>query len=218
MVSKSIKDKLRILYKRTFVFQKKLIKQWRNDINKHRVKDKALISLSEIYKLTNIVETGTDYGETLWALQPYFKSIISIELENVRYYSSKYRFRKFSNIKILHGDSAEILQMLIKEINEPTLFWLDAHYDGGNTALGKYYTPICAELATILGSKFDHIILIDDANTFINQLRPDYPTVDEIREIVKGYKKDYHVYVKNNMIWLEKCLSKLYKYPENKDT
>jgi hypothetical protein len=208
MESQFIKNKLRVLYKKTFIFQNKLIKEWRNDTNKHRVKDKALISLSEKYKLTNLVETGTDYGETLWALQPYFKSIISIELENVRYISTKYRFRRFPNIKIIQGDSGEILNLLIRDIGEPTLFWLDAHYDGGNTAHGKYCTPILDELNSILSSKFDHIILIDDANTFINQLRPDYPTVKELEDFIKSYRKDYNVYIKNNMIWLEKCLNK----------
>ena len=199
-----IKRFLRIIFKSSCLFEKKLERGWNSDINNHRVKDKALIYLSEKFNLLHLVETGTNYGETLWALRHYFKTIASIELEDVRYYSTRKRFRKFNNIRIIQGDSGEVLKTIINDFKEPVLFWLDAHYDGGNTALGKRYTPIISELDTILNSPLEHIILIDDAHTFINQLIPDYPTIKELKLIVNGYKKNYDVFVKNNMIWIEK--------------
>jgi len=60
-------------------------------------------------------------------------------------------------------------------------------------------------LETILSSSINHIILIDDAHNFIDQ-SPDYPTLKQLEFIVNTYKKNYNVFVKNNMIWIEKQL------------
>ena len=49
----------------------------------------------------------------------------------------------------------------------PALFWLDAHYSGGETAHSKNKaTPIQDELNKILSSEYDNVILIDDARFF----------------------------------------------------
>jgi hypothetical protein len=195
---------LRIVYKSSYLFEKKLEKDWNVNLNNHRKKDKALIYLGEKYGITHLIETGTNYGETLWALRHYFNTITSIELEDVRYYSTRRRFKKYGHIGIIYGDSGEILKTIINDFKEPVLFWLDAHYDGGNTAIGKLNTPIISELETILNTTLEHIVLIDDANTFIDQLRPDYPTLKELEFVVNTYKKNYRVFVKDNMIWVEK--------------
>ena len=53
------------------------------------------------------------------------------------------------HVTIFQGDSATVLPKLLATIQEPCLFWLDGHYSGGITALGKSITPILDELQTI---------------------------------------------------------------------
>lgn len=125
-----------------------------------------------------LVETGTYLGDMVYAQLDHFKKIFSIELSDKLYQDAVEKFEKFPEVKILHGDSGVLLTKLLQEIHEPALFWLDGHYSSGITARGNKATPILAELQTILGSEFDHGILIDDARLFTGE--DDYPTIDEI--------------------------------------
>ncbi|KKK92981.1 hypothetical protein LCGC14_2697460, partial [marine sediment metagenome] len=83
--------------------------------------------------------------------------------------------------------------------NQPCLFWLDAHYSGGNDAEGELWCPILLELKHILNnSKFDHVILIDDARGFkgIN----DWPTLKELKKLISMKRPNYCFKVKNDII------------------
>ncbi len=72
------------------------------------------------------------------------------------------------------------------------LFWLDAHYSGGDTAHAKdCETPIKEELKTILNDNPKHIILIDDARLFVGE--NDYPKLLTIEGFVKGFGKKMEV-------------------------
>ena len=84
------------------------------------------------------------------------------------------RFENDHKVKIIKGDSGKVLKDIVKEISEPILFWLDGHYSSeffiGDeyfvTAKSDLNTPVEEELRTILASRRDHIILIDDARLF----------------------------------------------------
>lgn len=97
------------------------------------------------------------------------------------------------------GDSGLILKGIISSINEPILFWLDAHYSKANTAQGNKDTPIIQELETIIshGVK-NHVILIDDARLFNGTC--DYPTINEIDALLKEKADQYSMEVTNDII------------------
>ena len=86
----------------------------------------------------------------------------------------------------MQGDSGNVLNQLVPELNSAALFWLDGHYSGGQTAKGEKECPIYEELKSILASSLEHIVLIDDARLFIGQ--HDYPTIEELKDFVI-YKK-----------------------------
>jgi hypothetical protein len=79
------------------------------------------------------------------------------------------------------------------------LFWLDGHYSGGITAKGPLDTPIVKELDSILNhSVTGHVILIDDARCFVGE--NDYPTIDELREILHTERPRWVFEVKDDII------------------
>jgi len=79
------------------------------------------------------------------------------------------------------------------------LFWLDAHYSGGKTARGKIDTPIMKELEAIFKySKYDHVLLIDDANLFNG--KNDFPTLDKLREFILKNRPKWKFINKDNVI------------------
>ena len=73
-------------------------------------------------------------------------------------------------------------------MSEPALFWLDGHYSGGATAnSGK--SPIMDEVATILESDLEHVLLIDDIRLFDGT--DGYPTLSELRELVMSSRPSW---------------------------
>ncbi|HVM87566.1 MAG TPA: hypothetical protein VMT76_05225 [Puia sp.] len=168
----------------------------RSILNGYRVK----------YQLKTLVETGTFMGETVEYFKNIFDHVISIELSENLAKQAKEKFRHDSNVEIIQGDSGEVLKELIKKVNTPVLFWLDGHYSSEffvgdvliKTAKGKTDTPVKDELEAILSSSVYHVILIDDARGFTGL--NDYPSVYQIKKIIKKSGKKYTLSVENDII------------------
>jgi hypothetical protein len=136
------------------------------------------------YGLRVLIETGTFLGDTVAANLDAFDRIYSIELSDELYENAVKRFRRCRHVKLLHGDSGDLLSAVVKGIHERALFWLDGHYSGYMTAKGATATPIYKELHAIIEhpSK-SHVILIDDARCFTG--KGDYPTLPDLRQIIR---------------------------------
>ena len=115
-----------------------------------------------------VVETGTYMGDGVQsALDAGYKQVFSIELDKKRYENCKKRFSNNKNVTIIHGNSGDELPKLLKNINEPCTFWLDAHYCGEPLSLGveiaDKWCPMKEELEAINQDNIKtHTILIDD--------------------------------------------------------
>ena len=148
----------------------------------HIVKQLVIKSYQKTYNVDTLIETGTYLGDMVYAQRKIFKKIYSIELSKQLQERAVKRFKKYSNIEILQGDSGEVLNSIIKNLNNKSIFWLDGHYSGGFTAKGSMDCPIIEELNTIFKSKYEHIILIDDAREFNGE--NDYPSIKELESLI----------------------------------
>ena len=141
----------------------------------HFVKEMAVRQYARRFNLRTLVETGTYRGVMVNAIKRLFDHIYSIELDPTLHRDAVVKFKRWPHIKLLQGDSATMLAQVLREINEPCLFWLDAHYSGGVTARAGMDTPIVEELKSILAHpQSRHVILIDDARCFDGE--NDYPS------------------------------------------
>ena len=157
------------------------------------------------FSIEVFIESGTFLGQTIEAVKKIFKAIYSIELNKSYHLKAKQKFIKSKHIKIFQGDSSVELPKILSNIDQPCLFWLDAHYSGGNTAKGDLETPIMKELHYILKHQNqDHIILIDDAQKFIGE--DDYPTIAELRKMINEEYPDKIIMVKEDIIRIHKSL------------
>lgn len=93
-----------------------------------------------------------------------FKTLHSIELSKKYYSEAKERLKHADNIHFHFGDSAKVMEYLLPAINEPAVFFLDAHFSGGDTAFGDEETALLRELTLIGKRNYEDIIIIDDAN------------------------------------------------------
>ena len=169
----------------------------------HAVKQMINKYYAEKFQPLVFIETGTYKGEMIESVLNYFPRIISIELDPKLAQRAKDKFSSVSHVTILQGDSGELLPKVLTTIEEPCLFWLDAHYSGGITGKADSETPIIKEVKAILDhSCLDHIILIDDAREFTGN--KDYPTLEELRQTIQSRQKNWRMSVKSDVIRIHK--------------
>lgn len=110
------------------------------------------------------IETGSCWGTGIQqALDAGFSEIYSIELSSDLYDHCVKRFEGNKYVNLIHGDSHLVLGELLNRIDKPITFWLDGHYSGSVTVMGKYESPLIQELE-IISNHFikNHVIIIDD--------------------------------------------------------
>ncbi len=154
------------------------------------------------YGVNTFIETGTFLGNTTEIQRRRFKKIYSIELSEDLYRRASKRFLPYDEVQILQGNSADVLPGLMKGIQEPVLFWLDAHYSGilGGEATSRAAKdcPIYEEIDAIFADSQQHVILIDDARDFSGS--NGYPTLDQLKAYVKSKRSDFTIGVENDII------------------
>jgi hypothetical protein len=121
------------------------------------------------YKNPIFFETGTYLGDSVeLAINIGFKKIISIEIDESLQNKNIKKFESYVNsgqVELIVGDTIIVMEEIIKNINQPTTFWLDAHVDTGIT--GIKMCPLYEELEYIKSSPIkNHTIMIDDLRIF----------------------------------------------------
>lgn len=161
-------------------------------------KQKLVQRYGRDYSLRTLVETGTAKGKMVRACLDQFERIISIELDAKLYLQAKAQFAKQPHITLLQGDSGEVLVDVLAELNEPSLFWLDAHYMVGGIRPSQV-TPIIEELTHILAHRIaSHVILIDDARLFTE--KSDYPTIQQVESLIKAHYSNHTFRLEDDVI------------------
>ncbi len=130
------------------------------------------LSHSKIY-----VETGSCYGGSInRALQAGFEKIRSCEVFDKFYNHCLEAFKDNDKVKLYLGESRHELSVMLSDLTEPAVIFLDAHPAGPNTGghddlmnKGKESEfnqdfILTKEIDIILKSNKNHIIIIDDQN------------------------------------------------------
>lgn len=146
------------------------------------------------YGLTVFVETGTNAGDTPWALMDQFERLYTIEIGRDLFHAARDRFVG-TNVMCLHGDSATVLPAVLREIGEtPALLWLDGHACSSNVAeRGKQDSPIIEELEAVFATGVPHVVLVDDARLFKGMSHYgewDWPEIGDVAMLARehGYR------------------------------
>ena len=146
------------------------------------------------------VETGTYLGDSAVVLSKIFDRVETIERSRYLWFRAWLRLLRYRNLRVRLGNSAELL----RPSTEPTLYWLDGHWSGGNTAGQTQQCPLLEELrATSPGAHGDWY-LIDDARLFTTHLDPlfdpaQWPSLAQIRDTVESTRSNYEVAVRDDL-------------------
>lgn len=154
--------------------------------------------LDKIESKKAFIETGSLDGDGIrMALQAGYETVFSIELDVNKFNACTHKFRNNNKVKVLHGDSKDVLPVLINNfvLQEATL-WLDAH------ALGTEEPVIVTELTRIAQGKIrTHTLLIDDMRLVRGkQTWGGLTSIDELEQLVYGINENYVIsYVANTI-------------------
>ena len=151
------------------------------------------------WRTTVLVETGTFYGDTIFALRRQFTEIHSIELAEGLHHFVKGEFAHLRHIHLHLGDSAVILPRITAGLDQPTLYWLDGHFCSGPSARSEKDTPVCEELNYLLQRPPRRdVVLVDDARFFVGS--DGYPTIEQLRALVARHRPEATVEVDEDII------------------
>jgi predicted SAM-dependent methyltransferase len=140
------------------------------------VNKKLALLLRDEFNVKEFVETGTNYGDTTDWASKHFDRVFSSELSTALFKNVAHRFNNTKNIELFHGDSPNQIRQINPRLTNP-IFWLDAHWSGGETAGIESECPLLNELNAILEkTSYCPIILIDDARLFLAPPPPPHNT------------------------------------------
>ena len=167
-----------------------------------------MITAQELYFATRglpkhemiFVETGSYTGNMIdVALELGFSEVRSVEISEKYYNHCKERFSDevtSGKVKLYHGDSADLLEKMIRKTKKRIVFWLDAHCSKGDTGGNDNKNPLIDELQTInkVSSRDDHVIMIDDLHYVRHGFYRDHHrpfTEQELNERIMDINSDY---------------------------
>lgn len=152
------------------------------------------------------IETGTLNGETIFALEPYFNKLYTIEFSKIYYNHTKNKYTG-NKINFIMGDSSIVFESLLPTIKDKCIFFLDGHWSGGNTGRSNKDCPLYEEIRNINNLfQSDAIIIIDDFRLFGLNKDEDWSEINKeslLNILKQRINKVYHldsVYAKDDRL------------------
>jgi hypothetical protein len=131
-----------------------------------------LYDLISTPKTRQYIETGTYHGDGINRVMDQYERIHSIELAEKYAMTAAEKFLSHAHVTVYHGNSKEVLPILLETISEPVTIFLDGHFSGGETAIGDELVdgvssaPLLTEIEIIMRRPWDDIVIIDDTRMF----------------------------------------------------
>lgn len=167
--------------------------------------DEIISELRDAYSIKKFIETGTHYGSTACWASRIFEHVITIEYSDGIYKQVTENYGHINNIDFMCGDTRKRLQDIVPKLDGPSLFWLDAHWSGGETYGENDQCPIIEEIRIINGSEKDHFIFIDDARLFMSPPQPphlidQWPDITTIINALNSSKSERYIVIIEDVI------------------
>ena len=157
------------------------------------------LDLRDRLGLRRAVETGTYYGHTTAVLAGMFDEVVTVERADEFYERARQLLEPLSNVRQVKGHSGDALRSLDTPAGG-TLYWLDAHWSGGETAGSDDPCPLIAELDAIGAGDPNDCLLIDDAREFAAPPDDRWPTLVEVFDAVRHDRSDHYVTVVHDLV------------------
>ncbi len=168
------------------------------------VPPQLVTDLRDKLELARAVETGTFHGTGTNTLAAVFPRVVTIELSPDLHERARKRFADQPHVELLLGDSGRELSRVVDR-DTPTLYFLDGHWSGGETAHGDAECPVLDELEALVRGNPDDCILVDDARLFVDpppppHQRSEWPSIEELLGRIRAIHPGHYVVVVDDQI------------------
>lgn len=158
--------------------------------------------LQQHLHLVRAVETGAFLGGGARRLGRIFPQVVSVELSERYARLAADATNDVPHVRIVHGHSAEVLPTLV-DPTRPTLWFLDGHWMGGDTAGQSDECPVLREIMALDGGHPDDVVVVDDARLFLISPPPphdpaQWPTMTEVIDALRSVHPEHHVTLVND--------------------
>jgi len=181
--------------------------------------------LKAAYGINNFIEIGTYQGHTAYWASQVFEQVFTIEYSQDLYQKVTEKYGHIKNIDFLYGDTRNLLDNTVSQLESPSLFWLDAHWSGGLTYGEIDECPLLAEIEIINSSDCEHFIFIDDAGLFLSPPPPPHspqhwPDISAVLNLLNSVKNSRHIVIIEDVIIAVPALAKelIVQYCQNLNT
>jgi hypothetical protein len=129
--------------------------------------------------------------------------VVTIEFSPELAAAAEQRFAGNPRVRVVYGESGtELVHHVDSRL--PTLYFLDAHWSGGDTAGEEIDCPIRDELQALAHGNEEDCLLIDDARLFqeppVWRKAAKWPPLPELLELVAGIHPRHYVSVVGDQI------------------
>lgn len=129
------------------------------------------LDLRNALNLSRAVETGTFQGVTARSLADIFMDVVTIELSPEIQAAAAQGLSDLPNVRSVQGHSGALLRE-VAHAATPTLYFLDGHWSGGDTAGVEDECPVLDEIAAIGSGHPNDCLIVDDARLFTSSPPP----------------------------------------------
>jgi hypothetical protein len=159
--------------------------------------------LAEHMSLAHFFEGGTYRGGTATQASRIFRSVHTVERSEAMFNVAKSSLAGIGNVTLLFGDSRQHLPEFVAQ-HPDALYWLDAHWSGGETYGEGDECPLMEELGIIFAGNTRSAILVDDARLFAAppprpHRREAWPT---LLDIAHALPDDWDMILREDVIYL----------------
>jgi len=128
------------------------------------------------FKLKSFFETGSFKGDGIQvAVNAGFQEIISTEIMDEFYNLCRERFKANTNVNIVKGNSFDLVPQLLTNTDQPTFYWLDAHFPGADGGILGYNDEKIEEVKYPLEKEIEQILAVK------KQIANDVFLIDDLR-------------------------------------
>ncbi len=161
--------------------------------------------LRDLCKIGTFVETGTNRAETAAWASGQFEQVYTVEAYEPLHQQAVEKYGDRKNIHFLKGDSREHIRSLIHQLQDPAIFWLDAHWCGEFTFGKADECPVIGEVELLNSCPVPHIVLIDDARLFLApppapHQADHWPDIATVCRLLTDYRTPRYVVVHEDVI------------------
>jgi hypothetical protein len=153
------------------------------------------------FRINYFVETGTAHGDTAELAAVIFDQVFTCEIDPALVEKATKRLAAYQNVLIYQMESPAFIREVRPMVNQPAMYWLDAHWCGGPVK-PDVECPLLDELEA-MDTLYNHsVLLIDDVGLMVSPPPPphdpaQWPNIDQVYAALDAWGEDLDHYIEH---------------------